>query len=118
MATEKRGIADAWQYGGHARTVAIFKSDRYLAISTNDGRIAVHDLVHDVVLDLLGHTQRVFAMVFDGEETRLLSSSFEGTVRGFALNESLIDDGGVFHGAKAVYSAANGGAVVSSKSFD
>jgi WD40 repeat protein len=118
MVPHKRGIADAWQYGANARTVATSKSDRYLAISSNDGRIAVHDLVDNVVLDLLGHTQRVFAMVFDEQETRLLSSSLDGTVRVFGLNESLIADGGVFNSAEAVYSAAAGGVVVSSKSFD
>lgn len=111
-------IADAWQYSGNARKTAFSRTDRYVAVSSNDGSIIVHDLDHGTNFELLGHTQRVFSMAFDDTETQLLTASNDQSVRVFSLRHTISRVLGLFPEAEEVYSAAAGGSVASSAKFD
>ena len=113
----KQGIAQYWQNGSDGRRFAFSRTDRYFAISGNDGEIVVYDLLDKGQFNLSGHTQRVVSMSFDEFERHILTESLDGSVRIFDLGQKLILELGSFKNARAVYSSQGGGFVASAEAF-
>lgn len=113
----KRGLAVGWQYDAPGAQIAF--SDRLVAVASHDGAIRVLDVETGIEEILLGHTQRLFQMVFNADGRLLLTGSFDGTVRVFDVEADFTVGAGYYPGSGAVYSAAlDGEAVISTRAFD
>lgn len=114
-----RTVAENWNHGGNGVNVAFSNSERLLAVSSHEGPISVVDIKTGARLSLLGHVQRVFQMKFSVDDRRLLSGSFDGSVRVFDLNSRLASRKGSYPGAEAVYSSMDGDrAIASRRAYD
>ncbi|NTG32426.1 TIR domain-containing protein [Agrobacterium rhizogenes] len=114
----KSSLAPDWT-SGYLQSVAFSFDDVRLAISYNDGEIQVFDLRSGEMRRAMGHTNRVFAMKFNGDGTQLLTGSYDGTVRIFDLTDGLVHSQGKFPRANAIYSEADSNSVVvTAKNFE
>ncbi len=112
-----RQVAPGWTETDAPVAVAFSSSDERIAVGSYEGSIRVVDVPSGKVVTLDGHQQRVFGIAFDESGLRVLSASFDQTVRIYAIDQTLATRTGPYVGATAVYASAKGGPAISTEDF-